>query len=84
MADAYDAMSSNRSYRKAIPQHIVREELVKGMETQFDPKFAKAMIHLLDLDAEYRMREMESGRICPPVPACAAKRSIMTARKGSP
>ena len=66
VADAYDAMSSNRSYRKAIPQHIVREELVKGMETQFDPKFAKAMIHLLDLDAEYRMREMESGANLPP------------------
>ena len=61
VADAYDAMSSNRSYRKAIPQHIVREELVKGMETQFDPTFTKAMIHLIDLDAEYRMREIESG-----------------------
>ena len=61
VADAYDAMTSNRSYRKAIPQHIVREELVKGMETQFDPKFAKAMIHLLDLDEEYRMSEMETG-----------------------
>ena len=25
MADAYDAMSSHRSYRKAIPQQLVRE-----------------------------------------------------------
>ena len=61
VADAYDAMSSNRSYRKALPQHIVREELVKGMETQFDPAFAKIMIHLIDLDAEYQMREIENG-----------------------
>ncbi len=61
VADAYDAMSSNRSYRSAIPQHIVREELVKGIGSQFDPEFAKAMIQLLDHDVEYCMRESESG-----------------------
>ena len=61
VADAYDAMSSNRSYRSAIPQHLVREELVKGIGTQFDPDFARAMLHLLDLDVEYRMREKEKG-----------------------
>lgn len=57
VADAYDAMTSNRSYRNAIPQHIVREELVKGMGTQFDPEFAKAMLHLIDVDTEYQMQE---------------------------
>ncbi len=61
VADAYDAMTSNRSYRDAIPQHIVREELVKGCGTQFDPKFARIMIHLLDLDSEYKMKESVSG-----------------------
>ena len=57
VADAYDAMTSNRSYRNAIPQHIVREEFVKGIGTQFDPDFAKMMIHLIDLDTEYKMKE---------------------------
>lgn len=61
VADAYDAMTSNRSYRNAIPQHIVREELVKGIGTQFDPAFAKIMIHMIDLDTEYRMQESETG-----------------------
>ena len=61
VADAYDAMTSNRSYRHAIPQHIVREELVKGIGTQFDPDFAKIMIHMIDLDTEYRMQETASG-----------------------
>ena len=60
VADAYDAMTSNRSYRNAIPQHIVREELVKGMGTQFDPDFARIMIHMIDMDIEYRMQETES------------------------
>ena len=61
VADAYDAMTSNRSYRRAIPQQKVREELVKGLGTQFDPVFAKTMIHLIDVDTEYRMKELENG-----------------------
>ena len=57
VADAYDAMTSNRSYRNAIPQHIVREEIVKGAGTQFDPEFARAMLHMIDADTDYRMQE---------------------------
>ncbi len=57
VADAYDAMTSKRSYRKSIPQVMVREEIVKGSGTQFDPKFAKIMQHLIDMDTEYKMRE---------------------------
>ena len=59
VADAYDAMTSNRSYRSAIPQHIVREELVRGTGTQFDPQYARIMIRMIDQDPEYRMREDE-------------------------
>ena len=61
VADAYDAMTSNRSYRNAIPQHIVREEIVKGAGSQFDPIFANAMLHMIDVDTEYQMQEMISG-----------------------
>ena len=61
VADAYDAMTSKRSYRDAIPQHIVREELAKGMKTQFDPEFARIMIHMIDLDGEYKMQESIAG-----------------------
>lgn len=58
VADAYDAMTSRRSYRDVLPQAIVREELVKGTGTQFDPYFAKLMIELIDEDVDYRMREI--------------------------
>jgi len=61
VADAYDAMTSKRSYRDPIPQQTVREEIVKGSGTQFDPEYAKIMIHLIDLDMEYTMRERETG-----------------------
>ena len=59
VADAYDAMTSKRSYRDAVPQQVVREEFVKCMGTQFDPVFAKIMIHLIDIDGEYQMKEKE-------------------------
>lgn len=59
VADAYDAMTSSRSYRETIPQQVVREEFVKGLGTQFDPVFGKIMIHLIDLDSEYQMKEKE-------------------------
>ena len=57
VADAYDAMTSNRSYRGAMPQDMVRNELVKGKGTQFDPRFADIMIAMMDEDTEYKMRE---------------------------
>ncbi len=62
VADAYDAMTSNRSYRAAIAQPIVREEIVKGAGTQFDPRIAKIMMHLIDSDTEYKMKERNTVR----------------------
>ncbi len=62
VADAYDAMTSNRSYRSAIAQPLVREEIVKGAGTQFDPKYAKIMMHLIDSDTEYKMKERNTVR----------------------
>ncbi|MCR4989340.1 MAG: HD-GYP domain-containing protein [Lachnospiraceae bacterium] len=62
VADAYDAMSSNRSYRDAIPQQLVREEIIKGAGTQFDPVIASIMQRLIDQDTEYRMKERNAVR----------------------
>lgn len=57
VADSYDAMTSNRSYRKYLPQEVVRAELEKNMGTQFDPEVAKYMIALIDEDTEYVLHE---------------------------
>lgn len=59
VADAYDAMTSSRSYRDVIPQQKVREELVECAGTQFDPKFANIMIHLIDEDTKYKMKQKD-------------------------
>ena len=57
VADAYDAMTSRRSYRGVLPQDHVRSEMVKGRGTQFDPVFADIMIAMIDEDREFNMRE---------------------------
>lgn len=57
VADAYDAMTSNRSYRIMLSQEKVRSEIEKGMGTQFDPKFAEVMLKMIDEDKEYKMRD---------------------------
>ena len=62
VADAYDAMTSKRSYRDIRPQHVVREELLKCTGTQFDPKYAEIMLHLIDHDLEYQMHEQKEGK----------------------
>ena len=57
VADAYDAMTSNRSYRKMLPQEVVRNEISKGLGTQFHPKWGKIMLQLIDQDTSYTMHQ---------------------------
>ena len=57
VADAYDAMTSKRSYRDVLPQEVVIGELEKGKSTQFDPEIADLMIELIKEDTEYTMHE---------------------------
>lgn len=59
VADAYDAMASNRSYRKALPQDVIRGELVAGKGTQFDPRIVEIMLAMVDEDKEYQMRQSD-------------------------
>ena len=57
VADAYDAMTSNRSYRNVLPQAKVRAEIEEGMGRQFDPRFAGIMLEMIDEDKDYTMRD---------------------------
>lgn len=57
VADAYDAMSSNRSYRNTLPQEVIRGEIEKGRGGQFDPTFADIMLAMIDEDKDYNMRD---------------------------
>jgi HD-GYP domain-containing protein (c-di-GMP phosphodiesterase class II) len=46
--DAFNAMTSDRSYRKAMPQDEAVAELRRGRGTQFDPRVVDALIETLE------------------------------------
>lgn len=58
LADAYDAMASRRSYRDALPQKTVRNEILKGSGTQFDPELTVILLQMIDEDPDYLMRKV--------------------------
>src|SRR5690606_13716278 len=43
LADAFDAMTSNRTYRKAMPLEVAMEEIRRTAGTQFDPELAEVV-----------------------------------------
>jgi len=48
VADAFDAMTSTRSYRRARPVPAALEELTRCAGTQFDPRMVAALVRALD------------------------------------
>lgn len=48
VVDAFDAMSSDRPYRRALDRTLVMDELDRCAGTQFDPMLAKEFIALLE------------------------------------
>jgi HD-GYP domain-containing protein (c-di-GMP phosphodiesterase class II) len=47
VADAYDAMTSDRVYRKALSKEVAMEELCNNAGTQFDPILVELFLELL-------------------------------------
>lgn len=48
VADTFDAMTSKRSYRNALPLDVVKEEIKKCSGSQFDPEIADVFLDILD------------------------------------
>ncbi|MFJ8073021.1 HD-GYP domain-containing protein [Streptomyces sp. NPDC096176] len=48
VADAFDAMTSTRSYRRARPVAVALEELERCAGTQFDPRMVRALVRALE------------------------------------
>lgn len=63
VADAYDAMTSNRSYRQVMPQEKVRSEIENGKGRQFDPEIADVMLQMMDEDKDYHLRQRTDLKI---------------------
>jgi response regulator RpfG family c-di-GMP phosphodiesterase len=47
VADAYEAMTSNRPYRKAMPRHEAIKEIKRNSYKQFDPVVVKAFLKVI-------------------------------------
>jgi len=52
VADAYDAMGSDRPYRKKLKQDKIMKELTEQSGKQFDPEVVRALISVLDRERE--------------------------------
>ena len=48
VADTFDAMTSKRTYRNALPLDVVKEEIADCSGTQFDPEIAKVFLDILN------------------------------------
>lgn len=66
VADAFDAMSSNRPYRRRLPMTAIIEEMKRCSGTQFDPAVTRALLELYsegafkELEEEEKYVELES------------------------
>jgi diguanylate cyclase (GGDEF)-like protein len=47
VADTYDAMTSDRPYRKGMNPEVALSEIKKGAGTQFDPDLAEAFVEMM-------------------------------------
>ncbi len=50
IADAFDAMNSNRIYRRALTKEKIRNEFVLGRGSQFDPDLLDIFLEMFDND----------------------------------
>lgn len=48
VADSFDAMTSKRTYRDALPLEAVKDEITKNLGTQFDPEIGMAFLDILN------------------------------------
>ncbi len=64
IADAYDAMTSDRAYRRALPHEVAIGEIERCAGTQFDPELADAFVRFVE-DWRHGMIERGQGSLIP-------------------
>jgi response regulator RpfG family c-di-GMP phosphodiesterase len=62
VADTYDAMTSDRAYRRALPHEVAVSEIERCSSTQFDPEVASTFTNGLD---DYREEQRAKGQKIP-------------------
>jgi response regulator RpfG family c-di-GMP phosphodiesterase len=62
VADTYDAMTSDRAYRKALPHEVAASEVARCCGTQFDPEIGQYFAKAIE---EHREEKIASGEVVP-------------------
>ncbi|HLT55103.1 MAG TPA: HD domain-containing phosphohydrolase, partial [Bacillota bacterium] len=67
IADAFDAMTSSRSYRPALPYEEAYKRIVEGKGTQFDPQLVELFMRVyptwIEISKQYsKGMDMKGGR----------------------
>ena len=79
VADAFDAMTSTRSYRRARPVSAAVAELRRCAGTQFDPRMVRALAAALDRYG-WRPERVTAGEERAPEPAPAGRGNVPPTR----
>jgi HD-GYP domain-containing protein (c-di-GMP phosphodiesterase class II) len=66
VADSFDAMTSTRPYRSALPQDVALSEVLRGEGIQFDPRVIEAFAsiprsRLSEISRDFGIRASHSG-----------------------
>jgi putative nucleotidyltransferase with HDIG domain len=62
VADTFDAMTSDRPYRRALPWDAAREEIIRHSGSQFDPQVVQAFLQAYEGWVETRDKEQGAER----------------------
>ena len=62
VADTFDAMTSDRPYRRALPWETARDEIVRHSGTQFDPQVVQGFLQAYERWVEEREKEQSAER----------------------
>ncbi len=57
VADAWDAMTSRRSYREALTEKEAKKELIENRAKQFDPKIVDLLITIIETNRPLKIKE---------------------------
>lgn len=92
IADTFDAMTSDRPYRRSLPFKIAREEIIRCSGTQFDPRLVEAFLSVPGhewreirekLEGRDLQRESQNRVSPPPLPQSPSLMSVTTDRNNN-
>ncbi|MDD4888515.1 MAG: HD domain-containing protein [Phycisphaerae bacterium] len=81
LADCFDAMTSNRTYRRALPLEVTLTEIRRFAGTQFDPAMVEAF---LKLDPGELLRQTRSAESNDPLNAVIRQTGSMLSGEAGP